>query len=298
MNGDYLLAAAVEELAGIDVPERAQWLRMLALELSRLASHIWWWGEIGHEAGAVTPIFWALREREVILGLLELLSGHRWHHQWIVPGGVVVEPPAEFWNRLAGVLSQLDAALIQFEEFFSDNAIWVNRSEMIGTLEPDFAQANGASGPVLRGSGIRHDLRADNPYLFYGELNVDVPVGEFGDVLDRYRVRMAEIRESLRLVRRIRGLLPAGGPVLAADVPPGGGVEVPKGSCYTAVEGPRGELGLWAASDGGPNPVRLHLRSPSLYHVFMLDELCRGYLLADFFVIYGSLDVMVGEVDR
>ncbi|MBN2082685.1 NADH-quinone oxidoreductase subunit D [bacterium] len=311
-NADYLVSAAVEQLAGIEVSVRAQWLRMLVLELSRILSHLFWWGQLGLEAGQITAVFWALREREPGLDLLELLSGHRWHHGWIVPGGVRREPPAEFYGGLARFSGRLREALEHFEEFFSDNAIWVNRSELIGTLNSDYAQAHGASGPVLRASGVDHDLRRDAPYLQYDRVSFSVPVGEYGDVLDRYQVRMEEMRQSLSIIAQcveaIAHLAPttggAGGPARSAgeDGGHGGsphqGIEVPAGEAYIAVEGPRGELGLSVVSEGGPGPARLHLRSPSLYHLHLLDELCRGYLLADLFVILGSLDIMIGEVDR
>jgi NADH:ubiquinone oxidoreductase subunit D len=297
MNGDYLVAAAVEELAAITVPERAQWLRTLVLELSRLASHIFWFGDLGLEVGAITPIFWALREREGALDLLELLSGHRWHHGWIVPGGVRREPPPEFWPRLDAWLAVIEREIDNYEDFFSDNAIWVNRSELVGTLDVDYALARGASGPVLRACGVSCDLRRDAPYAAYDKLAFDIPAGEFGDSLDRYRVRFVEMRESLKLIHQCLGGLP-GGAVRNAAWPLDRAADVPAGNCYVAVESPRGELGLRVISEGGPCPARLHLRAPSLYHMFLLDELCRGYLLADLFVIYASLDIMIGEVDR
>ena len=316
-NADYLVSAAVEQLAGIEVPQRAQWQRMLVLELSRILSHLFWWGQLGLEAGQITAVFWALREREPGLDLLEMLSGQRWHHGWIVPGGVRREPPAEFYGALARFIGQVREALEHFEEFFSDNAIWVNRSELIGTLDADFAQAHGASGPVLRGSGVDHDLRRDAPYLQYDQVNFAVPVGEYGDVLDRYRVRMEEIRQSLAIIAQcveaIAHLTPEDNKIVGAThasperADQAGTTrathasplqDVPPGEAYMAVEGPRGELGLSVVSEGGPGPARMHLRSPSLYHLHLLDELCRGYLLADLFVILGSLDIMIGEVDR
>jgi NADH-quinone oxidoreductase subunit D len=297
MNGDYLVAATVEELCGVEPPPRAQWLRTLALELSRLASHLFWFGDLGLEAGVYTPIFWALREREGVLDLLQQLSGHRWHHGWFVPGGVRRDAPGGFWDGLEEWLATLEREIENYEDFFSDNAIWVNRSELVGTLEPEFALAHGASGPVLRGSGIAHDLRRDAPYLAYGALEFDVPTGGFGDSLDRYRVRFVEMRESIRLCRQCAAAMP-GGEVLSGELPLERAVNVPKGETYIAVEGPRGELGLRTISEGGLRPARMHLRGPSLYHLHLLDELCRGYLLADLFVIYSSLDIMVGEVDR
>jgi NADH-quinone oxidoreductase subunit D len=338
-NGDYLVSAAVEELAGIEVPERAQWLRMIVLELSRIASHLFWFGQLGLEAGNITAIFWALREREGALALLEMLSGHRWHHGWIIPGGVRSEPPERFYSGLRDYLDLLARRIEEYEEFFSDNAIWINRSELIGTLPAEYALAHGASGPVLRGSGIAHDLRRDQPYLKYADVEFNVPAGEFGDVLDRYRVRFFEMRESMRILeqcidtienmqatvgatpaspapesiegdqissgaavpgrqvqgsRETRAGTPAPLPELRNPAP----TDIPRGEVYVAVEGPRGELGLSVVSDGGPRPARMHLRSPSLYHLHLLNELCRGFLLADLFVILGSLDIMVGEVDR
>jgi len=316
-NADYLVSAAVEQLAGLEVPERAQWLRMIVLELSRILSHLFWWGQLGLEAGQISTIFWALEQRDYGLDLLESLSGERWHHGWIVPGGVRSEPPEQFYPLLMNYLRALAWRLDEFEDFFSDNAIWVNRSELIGTLEPGFASAHGASGPVLRGSGVDHDLRRDAPYLRYDQVSFDVPTGEYGDVLDRYRVRMQEMRESIRIidqcVRAVEGTenlpttvgqaarLPEEGTVEEPSMPratQASPLQVPKGEAYMAVEGPRGELGLTVISEGGPGPARLHLRSPSLYHLHLLDELCRGYLLADLFVILGSLDIMIGEVDR
>jgi len=298
-NADYLVSAAVEQLAGIEVPESAQWLRMIVLELSRIASHLFWWGQLGLEAGAITPIFWALREREGALDLLQMLSGHRWHHGWIVPGGVRSEPPADFFQYLRHYMYVLAKAIDEYEDFFSDNAIWINRSELIGTLEADYALKHGASGPVLRGSGVQHDLRRDAPYLKYDEMEFEVPVGEYGDVLDRYRVRLQEIRESMAIIAQCVAHVESSIPTSdMQEGPPHQEIDIPKGEVYIAVEGPRGELGLSVVSEGGPHPARLHLRSPSLYHLYLLDELCRGYLLADLFVILGSLDIMVGEVDR
>jgi NADH:ubiquinone oxidoreductase subunit D len=302
-NGDYLLSAAVEELTGIEPPPRAQWLRMAVLEISRIASHLFWFGDLGLELGAITPIFWALEERELALDLLEMLSGQRYHGQYIVPGGVRYEPPEEFFPRLGQFIAAIPPALDRYEEMFSDNAIWVNRAELVGVLQPDFALRQGASGPVLRGSGVAHDLRRDAPYAAYAMLDVRVPVGECGDALDRYRVRFEEMRESVRLLGeclpRLAGTDAVQGVVRRSELPLAPGeLRPPAGETYVAVEGPRGELGLSVVSDGGPCPARLHLRGPSLYHLHLLDELCRGHLLADVFVVYASLDIMVGEADR
>ena len=259
-------------------------------------------------------MFFSLREREHALDLLELLSGSRYHGQWIVPGGVRNEPPQEFWTRLPKFLEHIAVAIEQYEQFFSDNAIWVNRSELIGVLEPEYAIAHGASGPVLRASGVGCDLRKDQPYLRYGDVQFTVPTGEYNDSLDRYRVRMQEMRESCKIIEQCIDSVgqaaslpsdsPGGASVSACDSTNGKHrglphpLEIPKGETYIAVESPRGELGLTVVSDGSDKPARMHLRSPSLYHLHLMDELCRGYLLADLFVIYGSLDIMIGEVDR
>lgn len=312
MNGDYLASAAIEQICGITPPPRAQYLRTLALELSRLGSHLFWFGDLGLEVGAITPIFWALEQREGALGLLETLSGQRYHHGWILPGGVQAEPPGEFWPALTAWTDGLGKHIDEFEDFFSDNALWVNRSELVGVLEPAYALMHGASGPVLRASGVAHDLRRDAPYAAYGELAFAVPVGEYGDSLDRYRVRFLEMRESLKIVAQCVGVLvgtpptPSGGGFsrrtekakTATEVAATGEIVVPSGEAHIAVEGPRGELALTVISEGGPSPARVHLRGPSLYHLHLLDELCAGHLLADLFVIYASLDIMVGEADR
>jgi NADH-quinone oxidoreductase subunit D len=238
-----------------------------------------------------------------------MLSGQRYHHGWIVPGGVRGEPPAEFWDGLSAWTAALAGRIDGFEDFFSDNALWVNRSELIGVLEPGFALSRGASGPVLRASGIGHDLRRDSPYAAYGQLSFDVPRGEYGDCLDRYRVRFLEMRESLKIIAQCQSALAGAGvgndspSAAAAAILSEGGpgpvpTHIPAGEAYVAVEGPRGELGLCVVSDGGPRPLRVRLRGPSLPHLHLLDELCAGHLLADLFVIYASLDIMVGEADR
>ncbi|MCH7472252.1 NADH-quinone oxidoreductase subunit D, partial [bacterium] len=201
-NGDYLAAAAVEQLAGIDVPPRAQRWRTIVLELSRIASHLFWFGQMGLDAGAITPIFYALREREGVLDLLEMLSGQRYHGGWIIPGGVRCEPPEQFSSALGEYFASLGRAIDEYEDFFSDNAIWVNRSELVGILEAGYAMDHGASGPVLRASGVDCDLRRDQPYAAYGEVEFEVPVGEYGDVLDRYRVRFVEMRQSIRIIEQ------------------------------------------------------------------------------------------------
>ncbi|MDQ3024597.1 MAG: NADH-quinone oxidoreductase subunit D [bacterium] len=307
-NGDYLAAAAIEELAGIEVPQRALYLRTLVLELNRLVSHLYWFGDLGLELGTYTTIMWALRERETGVELLAQLSGNRYHHQWIVPGGVASEPPAGWLDSCAAYVRMVQPRIDSYEDFFSDNAIFVNRAELVGILDTEFALGSGASGPVLRACGVAHDLRKDAPYAAYSELGVRIPVGDYGDSLDRYRVRFLEMRESIRLVEECGGRLRAetGGTGVTAGVSLTGphtgddarAMHVPPGEAHIAIESPRGELALTVISDGGETPARVHLRGPSLYHIMLLPELCRGHLLADLFVIYASLDIMVGEVDR
>jgi NADH-quinone oxidoreductase subunit D len=309
--GDYLAAAAIEELAHIEVAEHAQWLRTLALELNRLVSHLFWFGDLGMELGLYTTVFWALREREAGVELLSELSGNRYHHQWIVPGGVRSEPPDGWFQRVLDYTRVVLGWVDRYEDFFSENAIFVNRAELVGILDRDFALGSGASGPVLRACGIAHDLRRDAPYEMYGELGVKIPVGDYGDSLDRYRVRFLEMRESIRLITEVIKAVGApaqpssqenDGTALSyikegrAGAPPKG--YVPSGEAHIAIESPRGELALTVISDGGSTPARVHLRGPSLYHIMLLPELCKGHLLADLFVIYASLDIMVGEVDR
>lgn len=299
---DYIYSNAIEQLYNVEAPERAQWLRTLVLELNRISSHLFWWGQLGLEAGAITPVFWAMRERELLLDLFYELTGSRWHHHWIIPGGVNGEPPLGWYGRVSSALRQVAEAVEHYERFYSDNAIWINRSELIGTLDADFALISGASGPVLRASGVAHDLRRDQPYLKYAEVEFDIPSGEHGDVLDRYRVRMEEIRQSISIAGHcLEELASVGDDAQLRDgeIPEiNNETELPKGDVYAAVEGPRGEMGLTLVTNGGAVPERVHLRAPSLYHLFLLDELCRGYLLADLFVIFGSLDIMIGEVDR
>jgi NADH-quinone oxidoreductase subunit D len=300
MCGDYLAAATVEELAKVEVPTRAVWLRTLALELNRLVSHLFWFGDLGMELGIYTTVFWALRERETGVQLLSELSGNRYHHQWIVPGGVRNEPPAGWYQRVLDYTRIVLGWVDRYEDFFSDNAIFVNRAELVGILDRDFALGSGASGPVLRACGVALDLRRAAPYAAYGELDVKIPSGEYGDSLDRYRVRFVEMRESIRLIGEcISALGGADTSVCQADPETQTRVSAPpSGEAHIAIESPRGELALTVVSDGGPHPARVHLRGPSLYHIMLLPELCKGHLLADLFVIYASLDIMVGEVDR
>jgi NADH-quinone oxidoreductase subunit D len=307
MNGDYLAATAIEELAKLEVTPRAHMLRTLALELNRLVSHLFWFGDLGLELGLYTTVFWALRERERGVELLAELSGQRYHHQWIVPGGVRSEPESGWLTACADYARTVRGWVDKYEDFFSDNAIFVNRAELVGILDTEFALGSGASGPVLRACGVAHDLRRDAPYAAYGELEVRVPTGEYGDSLDRYRVRFVEMRESIRLIEdcaaRLVGAKPAS-PVESESLAGNTGeagfapTTVPAGEAHVAVESPRGELALTVVSDGGATPARVHLRGPSLYHIMLLPELCKGHLLADLFVIYASLDIMVGEVDR
>ena len=297
-NGDYLVAAAVEELSGISVPERAQWLRTLVLELSRVSSHPVLVRQAGARGRRTDADVLGARGTRACARRAGAAVGLALPPRLDCPGRRSERSANALYTLVEELLPRLLSAIESYESFFSDNAIWVNRSELIGVLDADYAIRHGASGPVLRGSGIDHDLRRDSAYCAYAQCSFVVPLGEQGDVLDRYRVRFMEMRASISILRQC---LEAIGKLQGTPVRASGSAEltnVPKGEMYVAVEGPRGELGLSVVSNGTDRPERMHLRGPSLYHLMLMDELCRGYLLADVFVIYGSLDIMIGEVDR
>ncbi|MBI2935353.1 MAG: NADH-quinone oxidoreductase subunit D [Chloroflexi bacterium] len=292
-NQAYVLA--VEKLAGIAVPERAQYLRVIVAELQRIASHLMSIGFFLQELGAfVTPLMYTFRERERILDLFEMLCGARITYSYLRPGGVFQDAPEDFWPALKRFLQEMPHYLDEYEQYFAENEILVARTKDVGMLPADKAINASASGPVLRASGVQWDLRKVDPYEVYPRMEFDVPIGSRGDSYDRFMVRLLEMRQSLRIVEQA-----------ARDIPPGPVrtrvpffLRPPVGEAYAHVESSKGELGFYLVSDGSISPYRCKIRSPSFINLTVLRDLAIGWKLADLVVIFGSIDINMGEVDR
>lgn len=302
-RNDYLAAianeqavvSAVERLMEIDVPERAKYLRLLVFELQRIASHLMAVGTFGMDMGAVTPFLYAWRDREKIYSLFEELTGARMLYNYLRIGGLRNDVPDGWLQRLEEFLDYFEnQAYPQYWDVLLKNEIFIRRTKGVAVLSKEDAIAYGASGPVLRGSGIKWDLRKQDPFLPYDKIEFDVPVGENGDAYDRTIVRAREMKESIKIIRQVLKLLPDG-PVMA-KMPRA--LRPPKGHVISRTESPRGEIGVYLVSDGKPNPYRIKWRAPSFVHLQLLPLISRGHLIADLVVCIGSLDVVLGEVDR
>lgn len=319
-NGNNLAhALAVEKLLGIDVPRRGNYLRVILAELSRIASHCVWLGTHALDLGAMTPFFYIMQQRELILDMFEMFSGVRMMPSWIVPGGLRGDMPAEFPDRLRKFLDGFGAELETCENLLVENPIWKERTIGVGVLTAKECLELGCSGPIARGSGVAWDLRKSNPYTSYDEFDFQIPVGETGDVYDRFLVRIAEMKESAKIIRQAIDGLPEG-PWNASDrkiVPPTRaeldnsmeavihhfklwteGFRTPVGEAYAAVEGSKGELGFYIVSDGTNRPYRWHERPSSFMNLKALEVLATGKLIADLIAIIGSIDIVLGEIDR
>ena len=295
MTGNLSYCLAVEKLAGIEVPERAQYLRVMFAELQRIASHAMANGTLINDCGAwQTPLFYMFREREKILDLFEMTCGARLTLNYMRIGGVAFDLPDEFMPALRALLDELPDRIDEYEELLLDNEIVLMRCRDIGILSPELAMNASVSGPVLRGSGIAWDLRKADPYCVYGEMDFEIPVGRQGDCFDRFTVRMEEVRQSMSIVKQAMERLP-GGPY-TAEVPLN--LRPPAGEVYSRIETPKGELGFYLISDGGPAPFRFHVRAPSLMNLSALREMVVGQTVADAIVTLGSIDINVGEIDR
>ncbi len=294
MHMDYMVSSAAEALMEIEVPRRAEYIRVIMLELQRIASHLFWFASIALDSGATTPMFYAFREREKVIDLLELVSGARLLYNYIRPGGLRNDIDARFIENTSKFLKTFPAYLDECEQIYSGNAIFINRARKVGVLTKEAAIAYATSGPVLRGSGVPWDLRKDEPYSVYPEFSFDIPIGENGDVLDRYQVRFYEMRMSAEIVRQALEGLPEGGHT--AKLP---SVIKPKaGEVYVRQEASRGELGCYLVSEGGSKPWRFHVRPPSFVNLAALNKMARGHLFADLIMIFASLDVVLGDVDK
>ena len=316
---ELVFALATEQLLGIEVPERATWIRMLMCELNRVASHLLFQATNGMDLGAVSMMIYGWREREEVLRFFEKVTGLRMNHNYIRPGGVAADLPDGWQDDVRHLLDIIPPRLDEYEVLLNNQPIFRARLQGVGVLEPAEALALSATGPILRATGYDWDLRRDEPYLAYDRVDFDVVVGTCGDAFDRFAVRLEEIRQSLHIVEQILDLLP-GGDYRTQDKkvtpPPRAridesmealihhfkifteGFHVPEGEVYRAVESPRGELGCYLVSDGGPKPYRMHIRGPSFANLQTLPHLMYGRLVADAVAVISSVDPIMGEVDR
>ncbi len=294
LHTETAFALATEKLAGIEVPWRASWLRSLAMELNRYASHLVWLGTFGMDAGAMAPFLYIMRDREMILDILEEWCGSRMMFNYVRPGGVFADIPAGLDAKIRAWLRVADSYLDDNDALLGGNEIFQARIRGTGLIDAATALAFGMTGGCLRASGVDYDLRRDVPYCAYGELDFEVPLGVNGDNLDRYTVRVGEMRQCLRLIRQLVDGVPEGD--FTAKVPKV--FRPPAGESYAAVESPRGELGIHIVSDGGLTPYRMRLRSPAYFNLAIVDEALAGGLVADAIVTLGSLDIVLGEIDR
>ena len=310
---------AVEKLVDLDVPPRAQAIRVILAELQRIASHLVWLGTSALDIGALTPFLYCFREREIILDIFEMVSGARMMTTYIRPGGLWRDVPVEFEQAVRRFIDYFPRRIDQYEALLTKNPIFRDRTRGIGVLKKEDAIRLGATGPVLRGSGIKYDIRKARPYSGYEQYDFDIPTQEEGDVYARYLVRVEEMRQSVRIIRQALDKLPYG-PVRSNNrkfVPPPRselghsmealihhfklwteGFSAPAEAVHVAVESPRGELGVYLEGDGGPRPYRVHFRTPSFAHLQLLPHLAKGHLIADLVAIVGSIDIVLGDADR
>jgi len=297
MNHGYALA--MERLMGIEVPPRVEYIRVIVGELQRIASHLVALGTFGLDIGAITPFTWMIRDRERILDLFENLCGARLLYNYIWVGGVSHDLPEKFIRRTKEFIDYFTPQMDEFDQLLTFNKIFIERTADVGILPPDVAINYGVTGPSLRGSGVKWDLRKDEAYSAYPELEFDVPVGtgkmgSVGDCWDRYWVRMLEMRESVRIIDQALKSIPDGD--VRAAVPKK--VRPPKGSVYSRFETARGEIGYYIISDGKNIPVRLKMRSPAFCNLSVISEIAEGWMISDLIAILGSLDIVLGEIDR
>ena len=319
MGNNLVFCLAMEKLFELDVPPRAQYLRVLLTELTRIQSHLVWLGTHALDLGAMSMMLYCFRERERILDIFEMVSGQRMMTSYFRPGGVWRDIVPEFEPAVRDFLSYFPSRIDDYERILTDNPLWRDRTQGIGFISAEDAIRYGCSGPTLRGSGVNWDIRKAIPYSSYDDFEFDVPLGQHGDVYDRYMVRIQEMRQSVRIVQQAIDRLPDG-PFRSQNrkyVPPprselGHSMEAvihhfklwtegfrpPKGEVYVRVESPRGELGCFLVSDGGPKPWRVHLRTPSFVHLSVLPVLTKGYMIADVVGIIGSIDIVLGDSDR
>ena len=317
-NLGFCLAA--EKLIGIEVPKRAQYIRVLLTELTRITSHLVWLGTHAIDLGAMSVFLYSFREREEIMKIYEYVSGQRMMTSYFRIGGLALEPPPGWLDRVRRVVDSLPGHVDEYEDLLTRNRIWLGRTKGVGYLSAQDAIAMGVSGPLLRASGVAYDVRKAFPYSSYDEFDFNIQTQTAGDSYARYQVRVAEIRESIKIVRQAMDKIPSEGPFRAEApgiIPPSReemktsiegliyhfkifteGFAPPPGEVYQAIESPRGELGVFMVSDGSAKPYRVKFRAPSFVNLQSLPKLCEGRLLADVVACIGTTDIVLGEVDR
>ncbi|MGA8011024.1 MAG: NADH dehydrogenase (quinone) subunit D [Candidatus Acidiferrales bacterium] len=317
-NLGFCLAA--EKLIGIEVPKRAQYIRVLLTELTRITSHLVWLGTHAIDLGAMTVFLYSFREREEIMKIYEYVSGQRMMTSYFRIGGLALEPPPDWLERVRRVIDALPGHIDEYETLLTQNRIWMARTKGVGNLSAEDAIALGVSGPLLRASGVAYDIRKAFPYSSYEDFDFNVQTQTAGDCYARYQVRVAEIRESIKIVRQAMDKITPEGPFRAEArgiIPPSReemktsiegliyhfkifteGFAPPPGEVYQCIESPRGELGIFMASDGSAKPYRVKFRTPSFVNLQSLPKLCEGRLIADVVACIGTTDIVLGEVDR
>jgi NADH-quinone oxidoreductase subunit D len=316
---ELAFSLATEKLLDIEVPERATWIRMLMCELNRMTSHLLFQATNGMDIGAVGMMIYGWREREEVLRLLEKITGLRMNHNYIRPGGVAADLPDGWRDDVLTILDTLPERLDEFDDLLTGQPIWRERLQGVGVINSAECLALGVTGPLLRSTGYAWDLRRDEPYLAYDQVDFDVLVGSYGDCFDRYAIRLNEIRESMRIVRQCLEKMPSGDYRIQdkkVTPPPRAridesmealihhfkifteGFKVPEGEVYVAVESPRGELGCYMVSDGGSQPYRMHIRGPSFVNLQVTPHMMQDALVADAVAIISTVDPIMGEVDR
>ncbi len=319
MSQEHAFVLAVEELLGIQPPIRGQYMRVLFAEISRILNHLLNVPAFAMDVGAMTPMFWAFEEREKLMEFYEGVCGARLHANYFRVGGVHQDMPADMPEKIMAWANQFPKFIDDMEELLTENRIFKQRCVDIGVIDEKTAKEWGMSGPVLRASGVAWDLRKTQPYDVYDKMEFDIPVGKHGDCYSRYLVRVAEMRESLKIIKQCLNQMPTG-EVLLVDskyAPPRRhamkmtmeamihhfklyteGFKVPKGSIYKAVEAPKGEFGVFLVSDDTNKPYKCKIRAPGFHHLQAMDHVCRGFMLADTVAILGAFDVVFGEIDR
>lgn len=295
MSNNLAYVSAVEKLAGIEVPERAEYLRVIMAELQRIAAYLIAVGAFLNECGAYfTPFLYMFREREKIVDLFEMISGQRLLYNYMRIGGVSQDIPKEFLPALLKFLAQMPHFIDEYDRLLKDNEILLARAKGVGILTKENAINSSVSGPVLRASGVKWDIRKADPYSIYDRFEFEIPTGSIGDCYDRYRIRIEEMRQSLRIIEQAVKQIPEG-PVIS-DVPHL--IRPPAGEAYTHIESPKGELGFYLVSDNSIAPYRCYIRPPSLINLTALRDMVVGWKIQDVIIIFGSIDITVGEIDR
>jgi NADH-quinone oxidoreductase subunit D len=295
MTNNQAYVMAVEKLAGIEVPERAEYIRVIIAELQRIAAHLAGLGFFLNDLGAfMTPLLYMFREREKIIDLFDMVCGQRLNYNYMRIGGVSQDLPEEFLPALKKLVAELPGFIDEYHRLISENEIFLVRTKGIGILPKESAINTSAAGPVLRGSGVNWDIRKANPYSVYDRFDFDIPTGEIGDSFDRYIVRMEEMSQSIRIIEQAMKQLPEG--EITTKVPRM--LKPPTGEAYGYIESPKGELGFYLVSDGTDKPYRFHIRAPSLINLTAIRDMMIGWKVADIIAIFGSIDIVLGEVDR